>query len=119
MAEFISCATKDLTADQLLAMLLTKNAAGEVAIRSMITDACATNAIDCATSGIPVGSNLAKAVGISSCGKPALRLGIKPADLALAFGAVAYADLTAANTALAAGVIFFNTALGKLDITTA
>lgn len=119
MSNFLSCATKDLTADQLLAMLLTKNAAGEVAIRTMLTDACATNAIDCATSGIPVGASIANAIGIASCGKPALRLGIKPADLALAFGALAYADLTAANAALSAGVIFYNTALGKLDITTA
>jgi len=119
MTDFLSCATKDLTADQLMSMLLTKNAAGEVAIRTMLTDACAENAIDCATSGIPVGTSLAKAIGVASCGKPALRLGIKPADLAAAFGAVAYADLTAANTALAAGVVFYNTALGKLDITTA
>lgn len=119
MSNFLTCATKDLTADQLLAMLLTKNAAGEVAIRTMITNACANNAIDCANGGIPVGANLSRAIGVASCGLPALRLGIKPADLAAAFGAVAYADLTAANTALAAGVIFYNTALSKLDITTA
>jgi hypothetical protein len=34
-------------------------------------------------------------------------------------GLAVYADLTAANTALASGSIFYNTALGKLDITTA
>lgn len=34
-------------------------------------------------------------------------------------GVTTYADLTAANTALDPGVIFFNTALAKLDITTA
>jgi len=119
MSEFITCATKDLTADQLMSMLLTKNAAGEVAIRTMLTDACSTNAIDCATSGIPVGSNLAKAIGIGSCGKPSLRLGITPSDLASHLGVPTYANLTAANTALAAGAIFYNTALAKLDVATA
>lgn len=119
MAEFINCTNKDLTPEQLMGALLTKTATGEVAIRTMIVNACALDAIDCVTNSVPIKTNLGKLIGVNSCGKPAVRLGIKPADLAAAFGAVAYADLTAANTALAAGIIFYNTALAKLDITTA
>lgn len=121
MPNFITCANKDLTPEQLMAALLTKTAGlgGEVAIRTMLVPACELDAIDCTTNSLPLKTNLSKAIGINSCGKPALRLGIKAADLALSIGAVSYADLTAANTALAAGVIFYNTALAKLDITTA
>lgn len=119
MVDYIDCTKKDLTLEQLMAALLTKDDDGSVAIRTMIVDACSEDAIDCSKAALPLKSNLAKAIGINGCGKPALRLGITPSDLAAAFGAVAYADLTAANTALAAGVIFYNTALAKLDITTA
>lgn len=98
---------------------MTETTAGDVAVRTMFVDACANDAIDCNNNTLTKDQLLKSAIGITSCGKPALRLGVKPADLAAAFGAVAYANLTAANTALAAGVIFFNTELGKLDITTA
>jgi len=119
MTAFVNCINKDLTPEQLMGALLTKTSTGEVAIRTMIVDACAEEAIDCVTNSLPIKTNLAKAIGVNSCGKPAVRLGIKPADLAAAFGAVAYANLAAANTALATGVIFYNTATSKLDITTA
>lgn len=119
MSNYLDCANKILTPEQLISALLTKNSAGEGAIRVMLTNACTENAIDCSNGALPLQTNLAKAIGVSSCGKPALRLGITPTVLAAHFGAVAYADLTAANTALALGVIFYNTALAKLDITTA
>lgn len=118
MTNFVSCLNKDLTPEQLIGALLTKTSGGELALRTMIVDACALDAISCGNS-IPMEANLGKTIGVNSCGKPAIRLGIKPADLAAAFGAVEYADLTAANAALAAGVIFYNAALAKLDITTA
>ena len=41
------------------------------------------------------------------------------AQVAALLGLTVYADLTAANTALAAGLPFWNTELGKLDIATA
>lgn len=119
MADYLDCIKKDLTPEQLMAALLTKDEDGAVAIRTMLVNACSEDAIDCNKGGLPLKANLAKAIGVNGCGKPALRLGIKPAELAAAFGAVSYANLTAANTALAAGVIFYNTALEKLDITTA
>ena len=119
MADLINCDNNSITFEQAFSACLTKTTGGDVAVRAMFVDACATDAIDCSKSVLPLDQLLKSSIGIASCGKPALRLGVKPADLAAAFGAVAYADLTAANTALAAGVIFFNTALGKLDITTA
>lgn len=75
MAEFITCANKDLTPEQLIAALMTKNANGEWAFRTMEVSGCAENAIDCSNSSLPVNVLLAKAIGISECGKPALRLG--------------------------------------------
>lgn len=119
MADLITCGNNNITLEQAIGACMTKTSGGDVAIRAMFVDACATDAIDCSNNALPLDQLLKSSIGIASCGKPALRLGVKPADLAAAFGAVAYADLTAANTALAAGIIFFNTALGKLDITTA
>lgn len=119
MADFFDCNNNSITFEQAFGACLTKTTGGDVAVRAMFVDACATDAIDCNNGALPLDQLLKKSIGIASCGKPALRLGVKPADLAAAFGAVSYANLTAANTALAAGVIFFNTALGKLDITTA
>jgi len=119
MSDFFDCNNNHITLEQALGACLTETSTGDVAVRAMFVDACATDAIDCSNNDIPLDQLLKSTIGIASCGKPALRLGVKPADLAAAFGAVAYADLTAANTALASGIIFFNTALGKLDITTA
>lgn len=119
MADLINCNNNSITLEQALGACLTKTTGGDVAVRTMFVNACATDAIDCNNGALPLDQLLKSSIGISSCGKPAIRFGVKPADLAAAFGAVAYADLTAANTALAAGVIFYNTALAKLDITTA
>lgn len=119
MTDFVTCANKDLTPEQLIGALLTKTSTKEVAIRTMIVNACADDAIDCTTNSLPIKVNLAKAIGVNSCGKPAVRLGIKPSDLAAALGVTTYATLVAANAAEVAGVIFYNTATAKLDITTA
>jgi len=119
MADFTSCANSQLTFEQLLSALITKTAGGDKALRVMLVDACTLDAVDCSNNSIDADSLLKASIGIASCGKPAIRLGIKPVDLASAFGAASYADLTAANTALSAGVIFYNIALAKLDITTA
>lgn len=115
----VSCENSHLTFKQLAKGLITETATGDKAIRIMIVDACAEDAITCEQSHIDLDTLLKGTIGVAPCGKIALRLGIKPEALANAVGAVSYADLTAANTALAAGVIFFNVALGKLDITTA
>lgn len=119
MSNLIDCNNNNITFEQALGACMTKTTGGEIAVRTMFVDACALDAIGCNNNALPLEQLLKSSIGIASCGKPALRLGVKPSDLAAAFGAVAYANLTAANTALAAGVIFFNTALGKLDITTA
>lgn len=119
MVELIDCDNNHITFEQALGACMTKTTGGNFAVRTMFVDACALDAIGCNNNAIPLEQLLKSSIGIASCGKPALRLGVKPADLAAAFGATAYTNLTTANTALAAGVIFFNTALGKLDITTA
>lgn len=120
MSNFITCNNNTLTPEQILAALLTKDADGNVAIRTMLADACSENAIDCTKNALPLNANLLKAIGISRyCGKPALRLGISPQAVALFLGVESYPDLTTANVTESAGVIFFNVALAKLDITTA
>lgn len=119
MSNFITCNNNTLTPEQILAALLTKDADGNVAIRTMLANACSENAIDCTKNALPLNANLLKAVGISRCGKPALRLGISPQAVALFLGVVSYPNLTTANVSESAGVIFFNVALAKLDITTA
>jgi hypothetical protein len=119
MSEFLSCANKDLTPEQLIGALLTKNEDGEIAIRTMLVDACEENAIDCTTNALPIKTLLAKAIGVNDCSKPALRLGVTPSALAAHLGVPTYDNLTAANVALTAGAIFYNTALTKLDVATA
>ena len=57
--------------------------------------------------------------GPNTSGTIALTSQITTAALATALGIPTYADLTAANAALAIGSLFYNTALSKLDITTA
>lgn len=119
MANYVTCVNKDMTLEQLASALLTKTEDGEIAIRTMIVDACDENAIDCTTNSIPLTVNIARAIGINSCGKPALRLGMTPESLANALNLVSYADETAANTALAAGLLYYNQALSAIMITTA
>lgn len=120
MSDFLDCGNANITLEQALSAIMTKTSTGDIAVRTMIVEACATDAIDCSNNAIPLDQLLKSAIGIDAgCSKPALRLGLKREALANAIGAVSYADLTAANTALAAGVIFFNVALAKLDITTA
>ena len=119
MPNFLDCTNNSITLEQALAACMTKTSNGDKAVRIMVVDACANDAVDCSNSALTVDQLLKSAIGLASCGKPALRLGIKPVDLAAAFGAASYANLTAANAALAAGVIFYNVALARLDITTA
>lgn len=76
MPDFISCTNKDLTAEQLLAALLTKTAAGDWALRTMEVTACAEDAITCDTKNLTPFEMLTRVVGINECGKPAIRLAI-------------------------------------------
>lgn len=120
MADLINCVTKDLTMEQLISMLVTKTTGGEFALRTMVVEACALDAIDCVNHGAYTPEIIfQKLIGVSACGKPALRLGATPEAMANALGIPSYADLTAANTALAAGEIYYDIAIGKPRITTA
>ena len=75
MANHISCVNKDLTPEQLIKALVTKDANGDFAIRTMYVTACAYDAIDCSNSQIPMFDVLKQCIGIHpTCGKPALRL---------------------------------------------
>lgn len=111
MSNFISCAVKDMTPEQLASALLTKNAAGEMAIRVMFIDGCSSDAIDCNNSNLTAEQKDKLTIGISECGKPALRL-------ALPKGTFLNNILTFANDTAAAvggipvGGIYFKTGIG-------
>lgn len=84
--DFLNCGNKDLTPEQLVAALLTKDADGNFALRTMEVDACAEDAINCANGSLPIKANLAKTIGITACGKPALRIAVeKPYKVYSAF----------------------------------
>ncbi len=118
MADYLDCTKKDLTMEQLMSSLLTKNADGEVAVRIMFTDACAENAIDCNKGGLPLNSNLSKAIGVNDCGKAALRLGVTVEALATHLG-LAFASNAEAKTSLGnAGFTYYDTTLNAWAITT-
>lgn len=73
--EFIDCKTANITPEQLIKALVTKDANGEFAIRTMYVTACANDAIDCSNSQLPAFDVLKQCIGIHPvCGKPALRL---------------------------------------------
>lgn len=118
MADYIDCTKKDLTPEQLMAALLTKDADGNVAIRTMLVDACAEDAIDCSKAALPLKANLSKAIGVNDCGKPALRLGITVEALTTHLG-LAFVDNGTAKTALgSAGFTYYDTTLNAWAITT-
>lgn len=75
MPDYVSCNINQLTDEQLIAALLTKDEEGNFAIRTTFVDACEEDAIDCATNMLPIGTQLRKCIGVDPvCGKPALRL---------------------------------------------
>ena len=76
MPDFISCDNNNMTAEQLIAALITKTADGEWAIRTMQVEACELDAIDCNAKALPPFEALKKCIGINDCGKPALRLAL-------------------------------------------
>ena len=75
MSDFINCDNNQLTDEQLLAALVTKDSSGNWALRTMFVDACSEDAIDCSNNFLTKGQILRKLVGIDpTCGKPAIRL---------------------------------------------
>ena len=117
MADFLNCTNKDLTPEQLIGALLTKNEDGEIAIRTMLVAACEENAIDCTTNSLPIKTLLGKAIGVNDCSKPALRLGVTVEALATHLG-LAFVDNGTAKTALgSAGFTYYDTTLNAWAIT--
>lgn len=74
MSDFITCENNQITDEQLVAALLTQDTSGNWALRTMIVDACAEDALDCNTKDMTLSQMLRKCVGVNDCGKPAIRL---------------------------------------------
>ncbi|MDQ3047053.1 MAG: hypothetical protein M3R27_05845 [Bacteroidota bacterium] len=76
MADHINCTNNILTAEQLIAALITKTSGGDWALRTIEVTACAEDAIGCDLSHLTPFDVLKKCIGINECGKPAIRLAI-------------------------------------------
>lgn len=77
MSDFFDCNNKNLTPEQLLSALVTKTTDGEWALRTMQVEACAEDALDCTNiRNMSSFDILRKCIGISECGKPAIRLAL-------------------------------------------
>jgi hypothetical protein len=75
MSDFITCDNNQLTKEQILAMLTTKDSDGNWALRVTFVDACSENAIDCSNNMLTIDQITKKVIGIDPvCGKPAIRL---------------------------------------------
>jgi hypothetical protein len=75
--DFITCENAQLTPEQILAALVTKDASGNWALRTMNVTACADDAIGCNNNQLTPVDILKKCIGINECGKPAIRLAIE------------------------------------------
>jgi hypothetical protein len=77
MSDFLDCTNNQLTDEQLLAALVTKDSSGNWALRTMTVEACSEDAIDCTNNSLTKGQILRKLIGIDPvCGKPAIRLAV-------------------------------------------
>lgn len=116
MADFITCDTSQLSDEQLFAALITKNSAGDWALRTTFVNACAEDAIDCNNSQIDFKTISRKVIGIDPvCGKPAIRLANTKAYLLQSV--VNYAnDAAAATGGVPVGELYYNTTTSKLHV---
>ncbi|MBA2648067.1 MAG: hypothetical protein H0U75_00450 [Legionella sp.] len=112
MSDFITCDNNQLTAEQIIAALLTKDANGENAIRVMFVDACATDAIDCENNQLTIEQGIKGTLGISDCGKVALRLALPKGSFLNDIDSYVD-DVAAAAGGLWIGDLYFNTTTGK------
>lgn len=69
----VDCDNSHIPPAQRLKSIFTKDAEGNVAIRTMNVVGCSENAIQCDDTR-DVMTLLAQAIGLNECGKPALRL---------------------------------------------
>lgn len=115
MADFITCAIKDLSPDALAAALLTKNSSGEFAVRVMFVDACDNDAIDCNNNSLSKETTHKLSIGISECGKPALRLALPRGSFLNDIESYAD-DAAAAAGSVPVGAIYWNTTTSRLHV---
>lgn len=119
MADFISCDNANLTIEQLAGALLTKTSTGDIAVRVMLVEACADDAIDCSNNAVPLDQLLKASIGIGECSKPALRLGLKKTALLTALGIPTYANNAAAVTGgMLTNQAFYNSTTSKITVVT-
>ena len=112
MADFIACDNNQLTDEQLLAALMTKDASGNWAFRVTFVDACALDAIDCSNNMVTTAQISRKVIGTDPvCGKPAIRLA--NTNMAAIQNVVTYAnDAAAASGGIPVGGLYYKTGVG-------
>jgi hypothetical protein len=115
MADYITCAIKDLSPEALASALLTKNSSGEFAVRVMFVDACSDDAIDCSNNSFSKEHNHKMSIGISECGKPALRLALPRGSFLNDIESFAD-DAAAAAGSVPVGAIYYNTTNSRLHV---
>lgn len=118
MSDFMTCGNASITLEQALSAIMTKTSTGDISVRTMLVEACATDAIDCSNNAVPLDQLLKSAIGIDAgCAKPALRLGITVEALATHLG-LAFASNAAAKAALGGGgFTYYDTTLNAWGIT--
>ena len=118
MTAFINCTNANLTIEQVFSALLTKTTGGDWALRTMIVEACATDAIDCENNMVTIEQSVKNCIGIDpSCSKPAIRLGLKKTAFVSALGIPSYVDVATAEAALPAGRVYYDQTSGLIKVT--
>lgn len=112
MGSFIDCTNNNLTPEQIVAAMLTKNAEGEYGLRVVFIDACATDAVDCSNNSMTPEQGFKASIGLQ-CGKPALRIALPKGTFLNDISTYAN-DAAAAVGGLAVGDIYFNSTTSKL-----
>ena len=74
----VDCENSYLSPEDQLKSLITKDAEGNLAIRVVEVEACLEDGINCDTNHLSLAELIVQCIGVSDCGKPALRLA-KPA----------------------------------------
>ena len=110
MSNFTSCSNNELTVEQLIQALITKNSAGELAIRTVFVDGSSLDGVSCDNNQLTVEQLFKSIVGLQGT-KAAIRLALPKGDFLN--GIETYAnDSAAATGGIPVGGIYYKTGVG-------